>query len=123
MGEVFDWRNEFKPLDDESIDSLMTLARQIEQLSKVTFLSDDDSQTLGIAAHQISRLSAMSIAGFALFNEVYSHACSLSDEIVRLIQLCDDADVDPTVSVSIANEAFKLFVQDMNVDDADFPTN
>jgi hypothetical protein len=116
MGDVFDWQNEFKPLDNESVESLMTLARQLDELSKEAFLSQDDSHVLEIAAHQISRLSAMAIAGFALWNEVYSHAITLSDEIVRLTKLCDDADVDPTVSVSIANEAFKLFIQDMNID-------
>ena len=117
MSEVFNWEEEFRPLDDDSVDVLMQISEKLLSFKGKSGFSDEDNNTLDIASHQIRRLTAMTIGGFALYVQTFEHAEALSEEVERLMALCNAADVDQFQSWSIANEAFKVFKKDISDDE------
>lgn len=110
MGEVFDWENEFRPLDDEAVDSLLQLAAGLQLLKKNNVLSHDELSIVEQAAHQLPRLLAMTVGGYSLYITSLEHASALSSEVDRLLGLCNQAGIDELTSWSVANDSFKMFV-------------
>jgi len=117
MTEVFNWEEEFRPLDDDAVDSLMHIAHELRSFKENKWVSDEDHETFEIAAHQLERLTAMTVGGFALYIQSFEHAEALSAEVERLMELCNKADIDEFQSWSIANEAFKVFKKELNLND------
>ena len=119
MGEVFDWEEEFRPLDDEAVDSLLALTENLKIIKENAGLSHDDRAVLEQALHQLPRLLAMTVGGYSLYITSLDHASALSAEVDRLIQLCNSAGVDELSSWSVANDSFKIFVGEISGGDSD----
>lgn len=119
MGEVFDWEEEFRPLDDDAVDSILSLAENLQKLKEKQWFSADEHLTLEQAAHQLPRLLAMTVGGYSLYITSLDHASALSAEVDRLIGLCNEAGVDELSSWSVANDSFKIFVGEISGGDPD----
>jgi hypothetical protein len=96
------FEQEFRPLDEVQVQWLLEVAHKVSGMSDNEALSLADRSLMDVAAHQLIRLTSMTLAGFELYSTWHKIARLLHEEILIAIEN------------SVLNKS--------NVDLSDFPT-
>jgi hypothetical protein len=81
--DIIDDESEFKPLDTEQAEFLVSLAEDLKSLGQD--LDDSRSQVCEVAANNIMRLTALAMAGFHLYKDYREHSESMFADLVRAV--------------------------------------
>lgn len=117
--EPIDWEDEFRPLNDESIDYLVRLTADLKEMSTSDRLRHEDRSVTSVAAYQIMRLAAMANAGFALYSDIRTLADNMADELISTNKILRSLQPLEWTGISVAAEEYRLHLLAAEFGDSD----
>ena len=114
---MFDFieQQDFEPLTEETATFLVELA--IDLKTQAAELPEELRTTSEIASNNLMRLTAMTMAGYHLYDEFRNHAANLCDDLKTTIMVLEE--VRPESAAIISHGALKEYENYMKAEDSE----